>query len=698
MIPGTGGLWAVPLLNHLWQSTMFAGGAWLLALVLRRNPARMRFRLWLAASLKFLIPFSLLIAAGAHLTWPPHPERTRPAVATAVEVVAQPLLQPWPTDHRANFAVSVGSSSAEHDWRDRLSLLLLGVWMSGTLLLFARWTTNWLRLRSAVRRGEAIALADGTVALLVTENVEPGVFGIARPVLVLPSGITSRLTADQLAAIVAHEQCHIRRRDNFTAALHMLVEALFWINPVVWWVGARLVDERERACDEAVLELTREPYAYAEAIVNVCRFFAKAPVSCVSGVTGSDLKHRIARILSGQSVRQLDLRRKVLLGLACLVAAGIPVTAGLVHPAQGQTQSDTNKSSIAGSWQGRMRGRDGRDMRVLLKITKDEKSGLSATLYSIDQNEPPMTGASVRFDGGNLQFVNDFPGLKYEGKMSADGNSISGTATEAGDSMPLVLERATPETEWATPASPPRIAPMAPEAKPGIEVSTVRPTQPGSSLFMLMMRGGNLEVKNLSLNSLMKFAYEGRHFTGGPGWMDTDKWDIEVKPDTPGTPSLGQMKLILQRVLAERFGLKTHEEKREMMGYVLAVGKSGPEMTKTADASSSPNFRMGPLGVVHARSVTMDDLARLLQSNVLSRSVVNETGLAGRWDFVLQWTPDETQFAGAPVKVPLPVSNDANAPPPLFTAIQEQLDLKLEAQKMQVPVLIIDHVERPSPN
>jgi uncharacterized protein (TIGR03435 family) len=592
----------------------------------------------------------------------------------------------------------VDGSSAEHDWRDRLSLLLLGVWTSGMLLLLGRWTTSWLRLRSTVQRGEPITLADGTRALLMTENVEPGVFGIASPVLVLPRGIADRLTADQLAAIVAHEQCHIQRRDNFTAVLHMLVEALFWFNPVVWWLGARLVDERERACDEAVLELTREPYAYAEAILNVCRFFVKAPVSCVSGVTGSELKQRIARILSGQSVRQLDLRRKVLLGVACVVAAGIPVTAGVVHSAQGQTQAGVKKSRIAGTWQGRMRGPDGHDMRVVLKIAKDEKSGLSATLYSIDQNGAPMTGASVRFEEGSLHFVNDFPGLKYEGKISADGNSIGGTVTQAGDSVPLVLERATPETEWATPAPPPRIAPMAPEAKPGVEVSTVKPTQPGSSLFMLMMRGGNLVVKNLSLNSLMTFAYEGQQFTGGPGWMDTDKWDIEVKPDTTGMPSRDQMKLIVQRVLAERFALKTHEEKREMTGYVLAVGKNGPKMTKTADASLSPNFTMGPLGVVHARSATMDDLAHLLQSDVLSRSVVNETGLTGKWDFVLQWTPDETQFAGAPVKVPLPATNDTNTPPPLFTAIQEQLDLKLEAQKMPVPVLVINRVERPSPN
>jgi hypothetical protein len=170
-----------------------------------------------------------------------------------------------------------------------------------------------------------------------------------------------------------------------------------------------------------------------------------------------------------------------LLALACVLAVGIPVAAGLVRAAQGQTQGSgaAQKGGISGSWQGRMRTPDGHNLRVVLKIAKDEKGGLSATLYNLDQNGPPMAGSLVSFERGTLRFVNDFPRLTYEGKMSADGNSISGTVTQNGSS-PLVLERATPETEWATPASPPRILPMAPDAKPGVEVATIKPTQPGT--------------------------------------------------------------------------------------------------------------------------------------------------------------------------------------------------------------------------
>jgi len=111
-------------------------------------------------------------------------------------------------------------------------------------------------------------------------RLEPGVFGVREPVLLLPEGITDRLTAPQLEAIVAHEMCHVRRQDNLTAALHMVVEILFWFHPLVWWIRARLVAERERACDEEVLRATAKPAVYAEGILNVCKFYIESPLVC----------------------------------------------------------------------------------------------------------------------------------------------------------------------------------------------------------------------------------------------------------------------------------------------------------------------------------------------------------------------------------------------------------------------------------
>jgi beta-lactamase regulating signal transducer with metallopeptidase domain len=98
--------------------------------------------------------------------------------------------------------------------------------------------------------------------------MEPGVFGWRSPVLLWPRGIEERLTDLQIDAIVAHEIAHMRRRDNLTSALHMIVQAIFWFHPLTWWIGTRLVDERERACDEDVLRGGSRPDVYAESILK----------------------------------------------------------------------------------------------------------------------------------------------------------------------------------------------------------------------------------------------------------------------------------------------------------------------------------------------------------------------------------------------------------------------------------------------
>ena len=141
-------------------------------------------------------------------------------------------------------------------------------------------------------------------------SLEPGIFGIARPVLIWPEGISARLDDAHVEAILAHEVGHVRRRDNLFAAIHMLVEAIFWFHPLVWFVGTRLVEEREVACDEEVLESGSAREVYAESILKICEFCVSSPLACVSGVTGADLKKRIVRIMSEGAVRKLDGSRK----------------------------------------------------------------------------------------------------------------------------------------------------------------------------------------------------------------------------------------------------------------------------------------------------------------------------------------------------------------------------------------------------
>jgi uncharacterized protein (TIGR03435 family) len=705
------------LCNHLWQSTLFVGIVALLALLLRRNQARIRYWLWMAASAKFLIPFSLLVSLGSHLPWPSHTVAPKTIAYVAIEEMSQPFLEV--TALNTPIAIPVAKRTASHVPIPMLPPTLTAVWLTGFITMMSFWCVQWWRIsrlvRSAtpliegreadlLRKAERLARLPRSVPLLSSGNsMEPGVFGIIRPVLLWPEGIARHMDDAHLESVLAHEVCHVQRRDNLTSAIHMLVEAIFWFHPLVWWMETQLVKERERACDEAVLQLGNEAAVYAESILNVCKLYTEPSIACISGVTGSELKQRITRIMSGHGVRKLDLRRKATLALTCVLAVGVPLAAGFLRAANGQTQpaqeNEIEKSGIAGTWQGTEHTPDGHDLRMELKIAKDEKGALSATLYSLDQTELDPASGSLRFQEGKLRFVNDFPGLTYEGTMSADGNSMSGSMTYAKRSLPLALQRTKPGAEWAIPAAPAKIALMAPDAKPDVEVATIKPTRPGNDQMTFQTHGGTLVTKNLTLGFMMSFAYDlpVRQITDKPGWMDTDKWDIEAKADTPGELSVSQLKGMMQKLFAERFGLQVHEEKRKMAAYVLSVSKDGPKMTRTADPSLPPSQLLYPRGVIIAKSVPIAELAQMLKQYILGDPVVDKTGLEGRWDFTLRWTPDETQFPDAPESMRHP-ADDANAWPPLFTAIKEQLGLKLEAQKADVPVLVVDHVDHPSPN
>jgi TonB family protein len=146
----------------------------------------------------------------------------------------------------------------------------------------------------------------------------------------LPNGIAEHLSRAQLDAVVAHELSHWRRRDNLTAAVHMLVEAVLWFHPLVWWIGARLIEERERACDEAVVREGHEGRAYAEAILNVCEHYVASRLECAAGVSGSDLKRRVLEIARNKIVSVLPIQKKLLLGAFALATVLVPIVFGAV--------------------------------------------------------------------------------------------------------------------------------------------------------------------------------------------------------------------------------------------------------------------------------------------------------------------------------------------------------------------------------
>src|SRR6266566_2862744 len=333
--------------NHVWQSTLFAIMAGLLTLILRTNHARVRYWLWLSASVRFLIPFSLLVGIGSYLPWSHGVAGTQAGFYVAMEEVSQPFTKPTMP------MVPQGTSSV--GMIRLLPTILPAVWFCGFLVVIFQWYLRWRRISAAIRK--AVPLKEGREVqalrrlernagiwqpleiLLSRTSLEPGIFGITRPVLVWPEGISERLEDAHLETILAHELCHVRRRDNLAAALHMVVEAIFWFHPLVWWLEARLMEERERACDEEVLESGSDRQVYAESILKICEFCVGSPLAFVSGVTGADLKKRIARIMIGGFVRRLDFSRKLLLSALALAAIALPILFGWLQATPARAES-----------------------------------------------------------------------------------------------------------------------------------------------------------------------------------------------------------------------------------------------------------------------------------------------------------------------------------------------------------------------
>jgi bla regulator protein blaR1 len=350
--------------NHLWQSTIFALAAGALTLLLRRQRAAVRYWVWLSASVKFLIPFSWLVALGNRIAWFRNPASGAASrLYMAIQVMG---------------GVTPGGMVSG---LERMIPALVAVWVIGIVVVFAAWCVNWRRMSVAVRSAtllldgrEVLALRRAERALerkspLLTTtarngapmrggapmrpeilwrpvelrlsgvSLEPGAFGIVRPVLMWPAGISEHLDDAQLEAILAHEVEHVRRRDNLTAAMHMIIEAMFWFHPLVWWLGARLVEERERACDENVLELGSERRAYAEGILKVCEFCLASPLASMAGVAGGDLKKRMVSIMTEQRLQKLDFTRKLLLGVAGVIAVAAPIVFGILHATPSRAES-----------------------------------------------------------------------------------------------------------------------------------------------------------------------------------------------------------------------------------------------------------------------------------------------------------------------------------------------------------------------
>jgi bla regulator protein blaR1 len=600
--------WTAALFNHLWQSTCVALLAWILTLALRANPARVRYSVWMFASVKFLVPFALLARLGAQWARPVAGRQIGSALYTAADEIGQPF-QHANAAPMNDFATVAGATRLPAI----VPAVLVAVWLAGVIVVLARWGMSWRRAaqmaRDAVPVGEGrevAALRDAErnagirkpIPLLVSSRaVEPGVFGILRPVLLWPAEISEQLTDAQIEAVAAHEVEHVRRHDNLSSAVHMLVEALFWFHPAVRWMGARLVEERERACDEKVVEQIGRPQCYAESILKVCAFCLEPPAACVSGVSGSDLKERVLRIMTHRSGAGLNFARRVALCAGAALAIGVPVGFGVLHAMQAPAEL-------------------------------------------------------VHASGGPL---------------------------------------------------------------PTFEVASIKPNHDSRPGRMIGMMPTGFTAKHASLKDLIGFAYGVRgddQLIGAPGWANSEYFDIETKvseADMEAGKKLSmeqkrdQLCLMVQSLLADRFALKTNIETRELPVYALVVAKGGIRMKQVQpDPPPPPGTPPAPGALLPrliktgnqytATAFPVEEFSHWLShfDELGNHVVVNDTGLTGNYNFVLSGV-GMGSIEGSHEAPDEPATS-------IFTALQEQLGLRLESRKAPVEVLIVEHVEQPSAN
>jgi bla regulator protein blaR1 len=599
--------------DHLWQSTIVAIVAALLTWIVRRNRAQVRYWIWFAALMKFLVPFAAFAFVGERLSsWALPESPLPPSLPFAIQVASQPFSS-GPVRTIAGGATSAGASGA-------LSGALLAIWLFGLAVILVTWWVRWRRVAAMVRKATPVAsgrLLDALrrverrmnsqqpVSLVVSNGLlEPGVFGILSPVFFWPNGLSDRLDDEQIESIIAHELAHVARRDNLTALLYLLVQAVFWFYPVVWFLGARLVHERERSCDESVLRLGTDPRAYAASLLATCKLFVESPLTCVAGVTGSDLKKRIEIIMSDPSRETFDRWRKLLVLTAGTVTLAVPTVVGVL-------------------------------------------------------NAPRVGAQSVAVAGS---------------------------------------------------------------AGPSFEVASVKPNKTASRPGGLGSSLERLGVTALPLRALIRYAYEIQddQLAGGPAWINADAFDIDAKVGRPtdGSARIAPetLRLMMRTLLADRFKLVMHNEVRELPVYALVLARRnrtlGPQLRKGRIDCLALEKRGEPPppeaekecgGQLNPGRLILNGFPISLVAENLStwagRMVLDRTGLEGPYNLELHWSVDHRPQFDA-IGASAAHYNIAPDPslPSLFTAVEEQLGLKLDSQRAAINVLVIDRVEQPTPN
>jgi uncharacterized protein (TIGR03435 family) len=231
------------------------------------------------------------------------------------------------------------------------------------------------------------------------------------------------------------------------------------------------------------------------------------------------------------------------------------------------------------------------------------------------------------------------------------------------------------------------------------EVASIKPSASGGNNVSITTGAGGLRAENVPVRTLIRMAYEIRdhQLSGAPLWADRDRFDIvarpngRVPPGREGTPVLNAM---IRSLLADRFGLRVHWESKEAPVYLLVVAKNGPKLAASGPDSKGPGFYIGD-AAIEGTGAKIEDLTRVL-ADQLGRTVFDKTGLLGRYDFKLEFAPQSLQ-QNMPGKDGA-AADSVTDRPSIFTALQNQLGLKLEASRGPVEIIVVDRIEKPTEN
>ncbi|MGD0347327.1 MAG: TIGR03435 family protein [Terracidiphilus sp.] len=369
-----------------------------------------------------------------------------------------------------------------------------------------------------------------------------------------------------------------------------------------------------------------------------------------------------------------------------IAAAGLCVAlAGLIVHAQ------TSIPTIAGTWQGALALPNGNSVRVAFAIAKNPDGSLHGGIKYVDGNAG-LVLSSVTFSAPDLAVTQSMISMAYHGKLSADGQSIIGTWSQGDRTLPLTLALATPDTLWKQ-AGPP---PMAADADPSYEVAVIKPALPEEQHPIWNLETPEFHATGTNAAELIKMVYKirGRQIINAPPWVESDKFDITAKPDTPGVPTDDQSRVMIRKLLSERFHLACHTGTQDFPVLVMTLDPKG-----TRPTPSDPNFNAhggmifrqeGGDVVLHLSGVDMPAFLKILMDRYRVKQIVDETGLTGTYDITLRLPPAAMQGTG-----------DGGAEEEVGTdyiAAAEHAGFKFVSKKVPTPVVIIDHIDPPTPN